>query len=257
MAERTGVCGGRVVVCRVAAAGLVVALAGGLIGCDQQDPASQAIVQGSIELRAISPGSVPPVGDQFAVDRYRAVASEVTPAMQAGSAGQKAAAALLLAQAQAGQARPALSRLVEIEHRIAEALNRMRSLETARVMAEQTAQALASFDPSQERSAIETRTGQLQRQLAEAQAQRQALEDELAELGRQIESLESQIGSIRAQESSLRDRALREGPIEAAATIEQARQEGRRADALEVQASTLDAPPGGDPPADPGPGCPH
>lgn len=237
VAGRSGRRGARAL---MAKAGLAIALTAVLSGCENEDPAAEAIRDASIQLKTISPGSVPPVSDDFAAKGYRATAGELGPA-GSGSSAQQAAAALLSAQVEAGLARPAMGRLAEIEHEIAAKLNRMVSLETARVSAQQTAQALGSYDPSAERAAIDRRTSELQSDLTQAQAQREQFEQQLATLSTQISELEGQVGTIRAQESALRDRALREGPIEAAATIEQARETGRRADRLEVRSSTLDA----------------
>lgn len=237
MAERSGGRGARAL---MAKAGVAIALAAILAGCENEDPAADAIRDASIQLKAISPGSVPPVSDDYAAKSYRATAGQLGPA-GSGSSAQQAAAALLSSQVESGLARPAMSRLAEIEHEIAAKLNRMLSLETARVTAQQTAQALGSYDPSAERAAIDRQTNELQGNLSQARAQREQLEQQLAALSSQISELEGQVGTIRAQESALRDRALREGPIEAAATIEEARETGRRADALEVRASTLDA----------------
>ncbi|MFI4881415.1 MAG: hypothetical protein ACIAQU_02395 [Phycisphaerales bacterium JB064] len=241
MATRVaGGIGGRGARALVAKAGVAVVLAAVLAGCDNEDPGAQAISDASIQLRTISPGSVAPVSDEFATKGYRATAGELGPA-SSGSAAQQAVAALLSAQVETGLARPALSRLVEIEHEIASKLNRMVSLETARVSAQQTAAALGSYDPAAERRGIDSRTSELQQQLSEAQAKREQLEQRVAALGTQIDDLEGQVGGIRAQESSLRDQALRQDPIEAAQSIEEARETGRRADGLEVRASTLDA----------------
>ncbi|CAK9056171.1 3-dioxygenase subunit A) (Benzoyl-CoA dioxygenase reductase component), partial [Durusdinium trenchii] len=134
-----------------------------------------------------------------------------------------------------------MTALARIEHEIGRKLTRMTSLETARVSAQQTAEALGSYDPGPERSEIEQQSSQLQQQLSDAQAEKQQLIRQVGTLDQQIADLESEVSSIRSEESTLRDRALREDPIAAAETTVEARELGRRADALEVQASNLDA----------------
>ncbi|MEQ8845248.1 MAG: hypothetical protein RIB58_10380 [Phycisphaerales bacterium] len=214
--------------------------AGVMVGCDQQDAGAQAISDASVQLKTVSPGSVPPVSDDFATKGYRAAAAELGPATT-GTQAQQAIAALLNAEVESGLARPAMSRLAQIEHEIGSKLTRMMSLETARVSARQTAQALRGYDPSAERSTIDAQSRTLQQQLTEARSRREALEQQIGELSAQMEGLDDQVGGIRAQEGELRERALREDPIEAAQTIQEAREVGRRADRLEVEVSTLDA----------------
>jgi len=215
-------------------------LAGAAVGCDKQDPAARAIADASIELRSISPGSVPPVSDEFAASGYRATTSKLGP-VSGGTQAQQAIGALLAAEAEAGLARPSLSRLAELEHEIGGKLTRMVSLETARVSAQQTSEALGAYDPSAEQATIDARASELQEQLSGAQSQRQTLERRIEDLSAQITAIEAQVRTVRAEESGLRDRALGEGPIEAALTIQEARDVGRRADQLEAESSMLDA----------------
>ena len=106
-------------------AGLAAAMAGVLGGCEDEDPAASAIQDASIHLKTVSPGSVPPVSDEFATERYRATASKLGPA-SSGSAGLQAAAAMLSTQVESGLARPAMNRLAEIEHEIGRASCRER-----------------------------------------------------------------------------------------------------------------------------------
>ncbi len=227
----------RAVASRLAMLALISGLAA---GCDQQDPAAQAISEASIQMRAISPGSVPPVSDEFATDGFRATTGKLGPA-SSGTQAQQAIAALISAEAEAGLARPWLSTLAELEHEIGGRLTRMVSLETARVSAQQTAEALGSYNPTAESRAIDEQAGEFQEQLARAQGEQRALESQMSNLARQIQEIEGQVRSIREEESVLRDRALSEGPIEAAETIGQAREVGRGADHLEAQSSMLDA----------------
>lgn len=210
-------------------------------GCDGQDTGARAISDASIQLRTVSPGSVPPTSDEFATSRLRATAGKLDAVNREGSPAQKAIAAILSAEVETGMSIPSLSRLVEVEHEIGMKLTRITSLETARVTAQQTASALRAFDATVERASLDARSRALQGDLATARRQREQLEQQAQALTGQISALESRVSSIRAEESAMRDRALREGPIEAAETIEQARLTSRQADALEVQASTLDA----------------
>ena len=228
---------------RIAAFLALAGLAGTtlLSGCEQEDPSATALSDAAIQIRTISPGSVPPTNDEFATARYRTASGKLDLASRDGSDAQKAIAAILTAEIAVGNARPEMTRLAELEHQIGMKLTRMTSLETARVSAQQTAEALGSYDPSAERTAIDQQASQLQQQLADAQAEEQRLTEQVRSLDAQISDLESQVSTIRGQESALRDRAMREEPIAAAQTSIEAREVGRRADGLEVQASNLDA----------------
>ncbi|NRA57007.1 MAG: hypothetical protein HRU13_02670 [Phycisphaerales bacterium] len=228
---------GRAVASRLA---LLALIAGMAAGCDEQDPAAQAISDASIQMRAISPGSVPPVSDDFAEQGYRATTGKLGP-VSGGTPAQQAIAALISAEAEAGLARKPLARLAAIEQQIGATLTEMVSRETARVTAQQTAEALGSYSSAAELRAIDEEASRFQEQLAGARAEQQTLEGRMGDLGAQIEALEGQVRTIRAEESALRDRALSEGPIEAAETIQSARDVGRRADKLEAESSMLDA----------------
>jgi|GEM_PF-5879891 len=242
MATRVaGRSGGKQALALAVKAGLVGLLGSGLTGCGEEDPNAAALTDASMQLKAISPGSVPPTDDTFATDGYRAASATLMPATRDGTDTQKAIAAILSAEIEIGQARPALTRLAEIEHEIGTKLTSMMTLETARVSAEQTAAVLGAYDATTERAAIDQRTSALQQDLSAAQAEQQSLRQRVEDLGTQISALEGQVATIRSEESALRDRALGEDPIAAAQTISEARDTGRRADALEVQASTLDA----------------
>lgn len=221
--------------------GLGIAALASMSGCDGHDAGATAISDASIQLRTVSPGSVPPISDEFATARLRASAGRLDEVNRQGSDAHRAIAAILTAEIETGLSIPALSRLVEIEQEIGMKHTRIASLETARVTAQQTASALRAFDPSAERASIDERTGTLQGELATTRRQREQLEQQAQTISGQISTLEAQVSSIRAEENAMRDRALREGPIEAAETIEQVRLTSRQADALEVRASTLDA----------------
>lgn len=233
---------------RVRGRGIVTILAlGGLAGtavlggCEQEDPSAEALSDAAIQIRTISPGSVPPTNDEFAAEWYRTASGQLDVAARDGSDVQKSIAALLNAEIAVGNARPAMTRLAEIEHEIGTRLTRMTSLETARVSASQTAEALGGYDPTVERSSIDRQASELQQQLSDAQAEKRRLIEQVDSLNSQISDLEGQVSTIRGEESSLRDLALREDPIEAAQTTIRAREVGRRADRLEVEASNLDA----------------
>lgn len=242
MANRVvGRSGGKNITALMASAGLAALAGSGLIGCSEEDPSATALSDASVQLRAISPGSVPPTNDSFATDGYRATSAKLAPATRDGTDAQRAIASILTAEIEMGQARPAMTKLAELEHEIGSKLTRIMSLETARASAQQTAEVLGGYDPSAERAAIDQRTSALQQDLSDAQGQQQELRQRVEDLGTQITSLEGQVSTIRGEESALRDRALTEDPIAAAQTVSQARDTGRRADGLEVQASTLDA----------------
>jgi chromosome segregation ATPase len=242
MANRVvGRSGGKQIAALVAQAGLVALMGSALVGCEEDDANATALTDASAYVRTISPGSVPPTDDTFATEGYRTASSKLAPAASGGTEAQKAIASVLAAEIEIGRARPAMTKLAEIEQQVGAKLTRMMSLETARVSAQQTAAALGGYDPSAERAAIDQQASALQQALSVAQAERQSLEQRVEGLGSQISSLEGQVRTIRAEESGLRDRALAEDPIAGAQTTLEARDTGRRADALEVQASTLDA----------------
>eukprot|EP01025_Chloroclados_australasicus_P046106 TRINITY_DN5087_c2_g1_i9.p3 TRINITY_DN5087_c2_g1~~TRINITY_DN5087_c2_g1_i9.p3 ORF type:complete len:268 (-),score=49.31 TRINITY_DN5087_c2_g1_i9:13-816(-) len=239
MATRVADRSGRGIVALLAVAG--IAGSAFMSGCEQEDPSATALSDAAIQIRTISPGSVPPTSDDFATSQYRLASGKLDAAARDGNDAQKAIAAILSAEIAIGNARPAMTALARIEHEIGSKLTRMTSLETARVSAQQTAEALGSYDPSAEREAIEQQASELQQQLSDAQDERQQLVTQVESLNAQIAGLEGEVSTIRGQESQLRDRALREDPITAARTSIEAREVGRRADALEVQASNLDA----------------
>ncbi|MEO1007428.1 MAG: hypothetical protein AAFX79_02575 [Planctomycetota bacterium] len=227
---------GAVPVAMAGVAGLVL-----LGGCDNADPNATAIADASVEMRAISPGSIPPADENDAAAKYGRVASAVRTAASSGDGAHAAAARQLLARAEAGRSLPAMADLARVEREASEMLARVLSLETARLSAEQVAATLEGYDAAAERAEIDERIAERQRELGGLEDERDAARNQVATLRGQIEDLEGQIDTLRRRETGLRDRSLGEDPIRAAETIGEARRVGRQADGLEARASELDA----------------
>jgi len=211
------------------------------VGCEREDPAARALSEASASLRAMSPGSVPPASEGFAQSSYEEVSGRLAGIGAEASDAQQSAAALLRARVEVGKAHPAIRRLGEIEQRVGLGLGKLASLESARASARQTADALAAYDPSGERQAIDARVSSIQDELAATRERREELQGRISDLNTRIEGLNDQAEEARQAEAELRSRALNEDPIRAADTLHEAREVQRRADRLEVRASELDA----------------
>jgi hypothetical protein len=220
------------------AAGLAVSLFA--IGCDQDATASRAIDRARMELTAMSSGeTLTPGGSRTPV--FQSVLAELRPVADRGTPSQNAAAALLMAQAQAGLAETPAARTTDLEavalHRVAA----VRSLFSQWLVQTAAAEAAASFDPEPEIRSIGEQVRQRQEVVTQAEAQKATVEARAADLRRQGKAKGDQAAALRQEVGRLRQQVPNQSAVEGEQTLIASREIARQADMLEVEAADLEA----------------
>ncbi len=224
---------------RVGAAALTLVV---LAGCDQRDPAGEAIQAAKTTLATLTGGGRVVDTRQ---EKLRPALDEVvrllTPHLDTRRPGQASAANSLFARAKASLAtlkveeanaaeRASLNKALEIRGKLDEWL-----VQQAR------AESLARFDPAQARAEISAKAALLETQVAATTAARETAESQVAALKQRADGLLVQAKALRAQAGTLRARAAEVSATEGLALVQQATQIGREADALDKEASFVEA----------------
>jgi predicted nucleic acid-binding Zn-ribbon protein len=220
------------------AAGLAVSLLAA--GCDQDDATSRALDQSRIQLTAMSSGeTLTTMSSRTNV--YKSVLSQLGPVADRGTESQKAAAAILMAQARAGLAEGPMGAAAELETIALHQANDARALLSQWLMYSAAAAAAESYDPGPELKSIEDQTKRRQEVIAKAEADKGKVESQAAELRRQAQAKGEQARSLEQEASRLRQRIANQSAVEGEQSLLQAREITRRAHELEVEAAQLEA----------------
>ncbi len=165
----------------------------------------------------------------------------LSPHIDAKQPGHAAAANSLLARAKA-----ALATLKVEEANVAEQAALNKSLELRGKLDEWLVQkaradSLVKFDPSKSKKEIDASIAALTRQIGEAQAQRTAADGAVAALKAKSDGLLAQAKALREQASAVKARVNGASATEGLTLVQQAAEIGRRADALDKEASFVQA----------------
>ncbi len=211
-------------------------------GCEEANPASEAVNKAStqMEMLALGGGQKPLAEDRLR-DGYSTVLTTLRPA-EAGSAGsRRAAAASLAAQAELGLGSLALADALDTELACARREAEIRTLQNHWTSLKSLEASLLAFDPSGEIARLEeervTRAAEVtvaRQELAEAQA-------ELDGMRSRIASLEEQARVKWREETEIRQSAVDMDEVTRASLIADATRLKRQGDALDRQASELRA----------------
>jgi predicted nucleic acid-binding Zn-ribbon protein len=220
------------------AAGLAVSLLA--IGCDQDNTSSRAIDRARIELSAMSSGeTLTPTGGRG--DVYQSVLAGLRPIADRGNASQNAAAALLMAQAQAGLAEPPMIRTVELEAQSLHRIDAVRSMYSQWLVQTATADAAGSFDPAPEIKSFQDQVRLRQEAVSQAEAQKATLDARAADLRRQAKAKGEQASALRQEVGRLRQQVANQTAVEGEQSLIRSRELARQADAMEVESADLEA----------------
>lgn len=228
---------------RSASAAVCAALAL-LGGCGRDESHERAVRDGARELAALA-GSGQWSSLEASANRRAAKLQEELAALRAASgsqiAGEAGGANLLLAEGEASLAQVAARQAQEGE---AQALGRIGGLRDALevwTFQHALARSLVQYDPTGDLAALDQQIAERDRQIGEANARKRANEDAVAQLRAQAgERLES-AKARRNEAGLLRQRAMDMTATAGEPLVVQAREIGRQADALDVEASTLAA----------------
>jgi predicted nucleic acid-binding Zn-ribbon protein len=222
----------------IIAAGLAVSLFA--LGCGRDSAESQAIERARIELSAMSSGeTLTPAGGRG--DVYQSVLAELRPVADRGTASQNAAAALLMAQAQAGLAQPAMARAAELEAQALHQIGAARSMYSQWLVHSAAAESAGSFDPAPEIKTIEEQVRARQESVSQADAQKATVDARVADLRRQAKAKGEQASSLRQEVGRLRQQVANQTAVEGEQSLIKSRELARQADSMEVEAADLEA----------------
>lgn len=213
----------------------------GLVGCDRGTAATEPLREANLTLRSLAPEGRggPAVAARGAA--YTKVISALKPVADEGTAGEKSAAYLLLAQAQAGLAERSASEAAEIERGLQRDLQGVRDSLSHWMTSSAIAAAAASYDPTRELAEIDAQIKE-KTDLRVVEQQKKAAVDAKVEAVRGEAAALSERGRAKRQEAgTIKAGTAAQSAVEAETSTIRAREIAREADALEVQAATLEA----------------
>jgi hypothetical protein len=220
-----------------AALALSCSLLVGLTGCGE-DKAQQAIDEAARTLAAINAGAG---GRQLSVDTvYERVRTGLGSLPGSASDSQKAAASLLIAQAERGLAeREATQAAIHMGEAMrllgpAEAELRSFMLNTSRAADAQ------SYNPAPLLADLTQRRAQAQAQSARLQAEIAAQEQLAAQLNQQVATLRAQADEFRLKAADLQSQATAGGPTAGLPSAQAAHEARRAADGIALQAQAIE-----------------
>lgn len=219
------------------AAGLCMSIA----ACEQKDVSADALHKANIQLASLSPFGTPAGSNKFKVQTYSEVIRSLQPVSREGSASQKAAASLLIAQSQAGLAEPPATNAGECERIVLNSLSGIRSRLDVFLTQSSSAAASASYDPSKEIAEIEKSDKEKAEQIKAEQAKKAVIDKKVADLKAQAQAKADQARALRQEAGKERQKIPNQTATEGEKTLLKARELTRRADALEVESASLDA----------------
>jgi len=219
---------------------LLLACAGA--GCEQTDPADQAIRAATTELSRLTAGGR--IADPRAGKReagLKSVVSMLEPHTKGDGVGQASAANLLTARAKAGLAELKSSPAQALEERAAAQASGIRSQLELWLVQSARAKASASYDPAPELAALAKLSEDLKKSHADTAAKQLRLEAGVAELERRQGDLLTQGQALRAQSATLVVDAAGMSATAGLPLVQQSAGLNRKADGLDVSASELEA----------------
>lgn len=223
------------------AAGLAVGCAVVMAGCDDDSPTGAALDRASVQLREMTPAGAAPASLTIRQQVYQQVGSDLSGATNQGTPAENAAASILLAETKIGQGQIAAARATELEAQALRLARRLRAALSDWAVRSARAEAAAQYDPAPELADIESQISERREQIEQARGQKAEVEAKVADLRAQAQAKLDEAEGYRREEGLLRQRSLEAKATEGAKLLEQATEQKRRADAVEVQAGNLEA----------------
>lgn len=217
-------------------AGLALALG----GCDRETPSGRAVRKASNEFVATTGGGTAPAAETVRAKTYSSITSGVSDATKAGG-GEQAAAWLLTAEAQMGEAAAPAARASALEGQA-----RATMVSITRLLGEwTTSSAMASvaeaFDPSAQLGELASGKAERETQAARAEQDMHAIERQVADLRAKAKEKLDAAAEKTAQYESEMARALKMSATDAAPVVREANKVRREADALRLAGESINA----------------
>lgn len=224
----------------VRAAGLILGVLA-VIGCDRETDGAKAVQSAATELVASTGGGVAPASASVRDSTFKSVASKVTTPASESAGSEQAAALLLLADSQFGQAAGPATAITQAEHKARMAMGSIGNLLSLWSNHSAVAGVAESFDPSKRMG--ELATGKLALDAQEAQTAK-----EQQEIEARVNGLRSQAGAKlqaaaarQGEYEAIMARALRVSATEAADLVREANAIRRQGDALRLEGEKINA----------------
>lgn len=217
-----------------------VGLAISLVACDQQDRAESAIQDATRTLTALMPGSTPIIAPTEASRKLNEIVRNLGN-LPGARPGQQAAAQILVARSHMGLGLIAEAEVAALEPQRAEAMASLSALLTRWTSLKSHESALRAFDPRSETAALDQQIAELNRQVVEERAARQAVEDQVATLRRQSSEAMNKARAERAKQIQVEQRVASVSAVEGAELMRRSMEHRRAADAHEAAAADHDA----------------
>lgn len=221
----------------VAAAGLALCLA----ACNRESPTAVAVRNAENKIKALTPAGAQPASAQHRQKVYADIKKDLSGDLSSGTPSEIAAASILMSQSQAGLAQIPAAEAADLS---AESL---RDEVKARAVLDQwlnhmaLADAAAKFDPTKELAALDADAQKLDQAMASAQARKAQIDKQVQDLRTQAQAKNAEAHGLQQQAGALRGKIPNETAVNGAQLLTQAREIGRRADALDVEGSNLEA----------------
>lgn len=218
------------------------ALSTALSGCGNEDPHSAAIRAASYRLDALSPRSAAAASDTYVAQECQQIIQGLRPITSSGNATQKAAANQLIARAQFGIALPKIEAARLLQRHTRNKIEVARSLYDRLLMQRALEIAANNYDPAPEQTEITKELALVSDQVTAAQTAKAKVDAAVSALRANAGTKRAESQTHRAAEAALRQQVLTTDDFDEAARLMVRTQEARRkADALDVAASDLEA----------------
>lgn len=213
----------------------VVGLAG---GCDTRNEVDQAIERASTLIYARAGGSaVDGVPAAARKETFQTVLKTLEPVATSGTASQQSSIALLRARAQAGQAEIFAADAADLEAKFISDLSVIRAHLNKWTKQNGVAASLVVYDPAKDLADIGKQTQDREAEVGRLESQRAAEQKRIGAIKAEAEQLKAQAKDIRAAETALKSQGDGASQVRKLELLEQAAEQRRRADELELQAS--------------------
>ena len=221
-----------------------IALAISAAGCDEQDSAATTIADANRTLRAMAIASPSPTGESSVsskVQQYKSIISSLRSVTSDARPRQTATAWLLIHEAQMGLAEFHAADAADLEGEVLRRITVIRSALAGWISDNAIADARAEYSAAPEIEQIDKKVAERQAQIAAVRAKQEEVASQVSDLRNRAAEISGRAGKERVAIGEIRRQSIGMSAVDATPLIEEAVKRGRAADALDVQASRLQA----------------
>jgi hypothetical protein len=216
--------------------GLAIALG----ACERESATSVAVRDAEAKIHALTPAGAQPVSVAYRQKTYNEIKTSLQKA-NTGTTSENAAAAVLLAQSTAGLAQIPAAEAADLFHASLHEQAQARSVLSRWLTHMALADAAAKFSPAKELADLDADIAKVDQALAAAQQKKSQIDKQVADLQAQAKQKSDQAAALRQQGGALKAGIPNATAVQGSEILKQSRDIGRQADALEVAAADFDA----------------